>query len=71
MRLVKGHDGKFPWTYLGKPLEEILKPLEFSVEEFIRICDRFTNRKLFLSDSRGNLVKDKNGNLAKVRYDNE
>ncbi|MEJ2754696.1 MAG: N-acetyl sugar amidotransferase, partial [Gammaproteobacteria bacterium] len=36
--LVKKHDGKFPWTYLGKSLEEILEPLDLTVEEFIRVC---------------------------------
>ena len=25
LELVRKHDGKFPWTYLGKPLEEILR----------------------------------------------
>lgn len=71
IELVKIHDGKFPWTYLGKPIEEILAPLAMSVDEFIKLCDQFTNKKLFKKDSRGNLVKDKQGNLTKVRYDNE
>jgi len=70
MALVKRHDGKFPWTYLGKPLEDILAPLEISVEEFIEICDRFTNKALFVTDNRGNLVKDRHGNLTKLHYDN-
>lgn len=70
MSIVKKHDGKFPRTYLGKPLEEILEPLDLSVDEFVKICDRFTNKKLFVTDSRGNLVKDKYGNLTKLVYDN-
>jgi N-acetyl sugar amidotransferase len=70
LELVKRHDGKFPWTYLGKPLEKILEPLELTVDEFIKICDRFTNKKLFMTDARGNLVKDKYGNLTKINYDN-
>ncbi len=69
--LVKRHDGKFPWTYLGKSLEKILEPLGITVEEFIKICDRFTNKKLFLRDAQGNLVKDALNNLTKVNYDNE
>ena len=68
IELVRLHDGKFPWTYLGKPLEEILAPLAVTVEEFVKICDRFTNRKIFLRDSRGDLVKDRRGNLTKIRY---
>lgn len=70
MSLVRVHDGKFPWAYLGKPLEKILEPLDLTVEEFIAICDRFTNKKLFQTDARGALVKDKHGNLTKVNYDN-
>jgi len=70
LQLVHRHDGKFPWTYLGKPLKEILDPLDMTVEEFTAVCDRFTNRKLFVTDARGNLVKDKQGNLTKLNYDN-
>jgi N-acetyl sugar amidotransferase len=69
--LVRRHDGKFPWTYLGKPLEQILEPLDVSVEEFIAICDRFTNKKLFIKDAQGNLLKDVRGNLTKINYDND
>lgn len=71
LEIVRKHDGKFPWTYLGKPLEEILAPLDLTIEDFEQICDRFTNKKLFLTDSRGNLVKDRRGNLTKVNYDND
>ncbi len=68
--LVKKCDGKFPWTYLGKPLPEILKEIDMTVEEFVKICDKFTNKKLFICDSRGDLIKDKDGNLAKINDDN-
>jgi N-acetyl sugar amidotransferase len=71
MTIVKRLDGKFPWTYLGKPIEEILQPLDMTLDEFIKICDRFTNKKLFLCDSRGDLIKDKRGNITKINYDNE
>lgn len=70
IKLVQQHDGKFPWIYLGCKLEEILEDLDMSVEEFVRVCDRFTNKKLFLTDSRGVLVKDRHGNLTKINYDN-
>lgn len=70
LALVRKHDGKFPWTYLGKPIAEILAPLGLSVDEFIKICDRFTNKKLFEKDAQGNLAKDKDGNLTKINYDN-
>ncbi|MBF0498602.1 MAG: N-acetyl sugar amidotransferase [Candidatus Riflebacteria bacterium] len=70
MKIVRLHDGKFPWNYLGKPLDKILEPLDITVDEFIRICDRFTNRKLFKTDRNGNLLKDRQGNLTKIAYDN-
>jgi N-acetyl sugar amidotransferase len=70
LNLVKMHDGKFPWTCLGKPIEEILEPLDITVDEFIKICDRFTNKKIFLTDSDGKLIKDKHGNLTKINDDN-
>lgn len=63
-------DGKFPWTYLGLPIEKILEPLDLTVDEFVKICDRFTNHKIFKTDARGNLIKDKHGNLTKINYDN-
>lgn len=67
---VKRLDGRFPWTYLDKPLEQILHPLDMSVEEFVALCDRFTNKKLFKRNADGSLAKDRFGNLTKVNYDN-
>lgn len=64
--MVEEHDGKFPWTYLDMPVEKILEPLDMTVDEFIKVCDRFTNKKIFATDSRGNLAKDKHGNLKKL-----
>jgi N-acetyl sugar amidotransferase len=66
IELAKIHDGKFPRTYLWKPIEEILKPLGMSVDEFVKICDKFTNKKIFKTDARGNLIKDADGNLMKL-----
>lgn len=70
LEIVKARDGKFPWTYLGKPLQDILEPLDMTVEEFIKVCDRFTNKKIFMRDTTGALTKDKRGNLKKLNYDN-
>ena len=69
--IVRRLDGQFPWEYLGKSLADILDPLNLSVDEFIRICDKFTNKKIFLRDSSGNLLKDRHGNLTKINYDNQ
>ena len=70
MEIVRARDGKFPWTYLGKPLKDILEPLDMTVDEFIKLCDKFTNKKIFKKDSSGALLKDKSGNLEKLNYDN-
>ena len=70
LEIVRVRDGRFPWTYLGKPLAEILAPLDMSVEEFIGVCDRFTNKKIFRRDANGALVKDRHGNLEKQNADN-
>lgn len=67
---VRHLDGKFPWEYLGKPLAEILAPLDMTIDEFIRICDKFTNKKIFMRDGKGVLVKDGRGNLTKLNHDN-
>ncbi len=71
MQVVKERDGAFRWTYLDKKLEDILEPLDITVDEFVKICDEFTNKKLFLTDKNGKLIKDKRGNLTKINYDNE
>lgn len=70
LQMVKRHDGKFPWTYLGAPIQAVLDEIDLSLEEFIRVCDQFTNKKLFVCDARGHLVKDRHGNLTKINYDN-
>jgi len=71
LEIVKRNDGKFPWEYLGKSLEDILEPLDLTVHQFIKICDKFTNKKIFNRDSAGALIKDSHGNLTKVNYDND
>ena len=70
MIIVRERDGKFPWTYLGYPIDVVLKQIDMPLEEFVQVCDRFTNKKLFLCDARGNLIKDRRGNLTKINYDN-
>lgn len=70
LSIVKRLDGKFPWEYLGKPLAETLRPLEMSVDEFVKVCDRFTNKKIFKRDITGALVKAHDGSLIKINDDN-
>lgn len=68
--IVKRLDGKFPWEYLGKSLEDILRPLNMTISEFTDVCDMFTNKKIFKRDVSGALIKDSDGNLTKINYDN-
>jgi len=68
INIVKERDGQFPWSYLGKSLESILSPLGISINDFIEICDRFTNKEIFECDSSGTLKKDEKLNLFK-RYE--
>jgi N-acetyl sugar amidotransferase len=70
LRLVKMHDGKFPWTYLGKPIQEILDSIEMTFDEFVEVCDRFTNKRLFVTDRHGELVRGPDQHLTKINYDN-
>ncbi|MBT7760312.1 MAG: hypothetical protein HN732_23475 [Rhodospirillaceae bacterium] len=70
LTLTRMHDGKFPWIYLGRPIEDILAEIEVSLDEFIQICDRFTNKRIFVCDNQNNLVKDADGNLTKLNDDN-
>jgi N-acetyl sugar amidotransferase len=68
--MIKKHDGMYPSTYLGKPLADILKRIGINLVEFDEICERFTNRQLFITDDKNNLVRDSSKNLIKVNYDN-
>lgn len=44
--LVMAREGKFPKTYLGVPIEDMLAPLGMTLDEFNKVCDRFTNREV-------------------------
>lgn len=70
VKLVRMHDGRFPSTYLGYPLEEVLSEIGMTLDDFDRVCDRFTNKKLFVCDRHGQPVRDEQGNLMKTNYDN-
>ena len=70
LRLVRRHDGAYPHTYLGRPIGEILGEIGMTQAEFDKICDRFTNKRLFVCDNRGAPVRQKDGSLIKINYDN-
>jgi hypothetical protein len=70
LEVVRARDGRFPWTYLDKPLADILRPLDMDVDEFVAVCDSYTNTGIFEKNADGTLKKDRLGNLTKVNYDN-
>jgi hypothetical protein len=70
LKLAKRYGGKFPSSYLDTSLENILEEIDMTLEEFRKICDQFTNKKLFKCDARGNLIKDQHGDIIKINYDN-
>jgi len=61
LEIIKRVDGRFPSTYLGKSLGEILSPLNVTIEEFMDICDRFTNHNIFRTNASGQLVRREDG----------
>lgn len=70
IEIVRMHDGKFPHEYLGAKLSDMLERIDMGMDEFVRLCDQFTNKKIFKRDRDGKLIKDRHGNLEKINYDN-
>ena len=70
IKLAQKTEGKYPKSYMGKSLDKILSKIEISEKEFLKICDDFTNKKIFKTDQGGKLVKDDSGSLTKLKYDN-
>jgi N-acetyl sugar amidotransferase len=48
--LIRRHDGRYPHTYLGQSLEVTLEKIGLTIEQFDGICNRFSNKNLFVSD---------------------
>jgi len=69
LKLVQLHDGQFPHTCLGKPIEETLAEIGMTLEQFNKTCDQFTNKKLFKCNNNGELIKNSMGNLIKINAD--
>ncbi|MDZ4826253.1 MAG: N-acetyl sugar amidotransferase [Actinomycetota bacterium] len=70
LKLVRLHDGKFPWTYLGKSIHDVLENIDMTFDEFIDVCDRFTNKRLFVTDRHGELARGADQHLTKINDDN-
>ncbi len=66
IKLVRENDGKYPASYLGKKLNDILKEIDLTIDDFNKICDRFTNKEIFKCNQAGELIKDDKGNLTLI-----
>ena len=66
LKLVKEFEGKIPEKYM----DDLLEDMEITREEFYKIVDKFTNKELFKTDDNNKLVRDENGNIEKLVYDN-
>jgi N-acetyl sugar amidotransferase len=66
LELIQKHEGKIPTKYL----DEFLDEFELSKEDFLQVCDKFTNKEIFKTDENGNLIRDKEDNIEKITYDN-
>ena len=64
VKINQAKSGKFPEEYLGYKLSEILDEINCSREEFIKICDKFTNKSLFQCNNNNELIKDEKLNLV-------
>tara|TARA_B100001167_G_scaffold171350_1_gene122493 strand:+ start:48 stop:1187 length:1140 start_codon:yes stop_codon:yes gene_type:complete len=67
LKLVKQYEGKIPRKYLKKFLEFA----DMSMDDFIGICNEFTNKEIFKVDKNQNVVRDKSGEVIKLKYDND
>ena len=59
--IVSHHDGIFPCSYLDKSLESILGEYNISMDEFLQVCDDYTNYDIFKQNANGNLARRKDG----------
>ena len=59
--LLKSTEGEVPWRYAP----DFMKYLDITEAEFVATLDRFTNKRLFETDTQGNLIKDAKGNLTR------
>ena len=66
IKIAKKTEGKFLKSYMGKDIKNILGEIGISQKEYIEICDKFTNKKIFKCDKNGKLIKDKSNNLIRI-----
>lgn len=64
IRMVRNYEGQVPRKYLP----DFLSFVNCTEKEFFETLDRFTNRKIFVTDGNGDFVRDQNGDVIKVDY---
>jgi N-acetyl sugar amidotransferase len=64
IRAVRDYEGKIPRKYIP----DFLRFAGCTEKDFFGTLDRFTNKKIFLVDGKGNLVKDRQGDVIKRDY---
>lgn len=67
LELVKKYEGKIPTKYL----DDFLSDFSITKNDFFKICDKFTNKKIFKTNDKNELIRDDDGNIQKLVYDNE
>ena len=70
IKIAKAKGGKYPNSYLGVDIKEILKEINCSEKKFLEICKKFTNTQIFKCDNQGIPLTDQKKNLTKINYDN-
>jgi len=61
VRLVNKYDGKYP----AKAVKKYLEYTGFSQEEFDKIVDSYTNKRIFKRDDNGNFIRDIDNSLVR------
>ena len=61
VRLVNKYDGRFP----SKAIKKYLEYTGFTEEEFNKIVDSYTNKRIFERDKNGNFIRDIDGSLVR------
>lgn len=63
LEILKNTEGKFPKSYLHINTEKILSRIGISSKNFIKICDQFTNKKIFACNNNNEIIKNSEGDL--------
>ena len=61
IHIVSQHDGAFPSQYLDKSLDKILNEYDISMNDFLQVCDDYTNYDLFRKHQNGQLLRRSDG----------